>query len=75
MSWAGLNDLNRGAGQSRFLLGGSSMSKEQNLVFTDHVDRDLYIGSQARDRALNAAIVQADISQSFKEFLEIFDLP
>jgi hypothetical protein len=59
--------------QSRFLLGGNSMSKEQSLILADRLDRDLYTDSQTRERALNAAIVQADISESFEEFLEIFD--
>ena len=47
---------------------------DQNTYFTaDHFDRDLYTSSRTRERALNAAIIQADISKSFEEYLEIFD--
>jgi hypothetical protein len=49
------------------------MNKEQDFVSINHLDRDLYTRSQSRERALNAAIVQADISQSFEEYLEVFD--
>jgi hypothetical protein len=36
-------------------------------------DRDLYTSSRTRERALNSAIVQANINESFEEYLEIFD--
>jgi hypothetical protein len=36
-------------------------------------DRDLYTTSQMRERALNAAILRADIAQSYEEYLTIFD--
>jgi hypothetical protein len=49
------------------------MTKEQSFVFTDRVDRELFTSSQTRERALNAAIVQASISESFEAYLEIFD--
>ena len=49
------------------------MTNELSFVFADHFDRDLYTSSQTRERALNAAIVRADISESFEEYLEIFD--
>jgi hypothetical protein len=49
------------------------MTKEQSFVSADHIDLDPFISSQARERALNAAIVQANISESFEEYLEIFD--
>jgi len=49
------------------------MTKEQGFVSADHIDLDRFIGSQTRERALNAAIVQANISQSFEEYLGIFD--
>ena len=49
------------------------MNREQDFVSGAHFDRDLYTSSQSRERALNAAIVQADISQSFEEYFEIFD--
>jgi len=49
------------------------MTKEQSFVFADHVDRDPFTNSQTQERALNAAIVQANISESFEEYIEIFD--
>ena len=39
---------------------------------TDH-DHDPYASSHAGERALNRAIVTAEISRSFEEYLEIFD--
>jgi hypothetical protein len=49
------------------------MNHEQNFVSAHHCDRDLYASSQTRERALNAAILNAEISKSFEEYLEIFD--
>jgi hypothetical protein len=49
------------------------MTKEQGFVYADRIDRDPYTSSQTRERALNTAIVQANISESFEEYLEIFD--
>jgi len=49
------------------------MTKEQSFISADHVDLDPFMSSQTRERALNAAIVQADISESFEEYLDIFD--
>jgi hypothetical protein len=43
------------------------------LVSTDHLDADRYTSSQRLERALNQAIVQAEISESYEEYLEIFD--
>jgi hypothetical protein len=40
---------------------------------SDDLDRDRYIRSQMKERALNAAIVKADIEQGFEEYLAIFD--
>ena len=48
-----------------------SFSKENSK--SDDLDRDLYIRSQMKERALNAAIVKADIEQGFEEYLAIFD--
>src|SRR5258707_8886769 len=48
-------------------------SGNSDFVHTDHFHRDLYTSSQTRERALNAAIVQANISESFEEHLGIFD--
>src|SRR5216684_964325 len=50
-----------------------SMNTEHNFCSREHFDRDLYTSSQNQERVLNAAIVKADISESFEEFLEIFD--
>jgi len=53
------------------------MSKKQsfsNEHFTsDPLRRDLYISSQIKERALNAAIVEADIEQGYEKYLAIFD--
>ncbi len=49
------------------------MANELSIVPTHSLDHDLYVGSQARERALNAAIIQTNISESFEEYLEIFD--
>ena len=49
------------------------MANELSFVSAGHFDRDLYRWSQTRERVLNAAIVQADISESFEEYLKIFD--
>jgi hypothetical protein len=49
------------------------MTKEPSFVAGDYSDRDLYTSSRTRERALNSAIVQADINRSFEEYLEIFD--
>ena len=39
----------------------------------DPIYRDTYASSQSRERALNAAIAQADISEGYEQFLQIFD--
>ena len=39
----------------------------------DPLDRDLYTTSQMRERALNAAIVEADVEQGYEKYLAIFD--
>ena len=49
------------------------MSKEQNFVSTEyldcnHFDGDLYANTQLRERALNAAIAGAEISEGFEEY-------
>jgi hypothetical protein len=53
------------------------MSNKQNFS-TEHfegdaLDRHLYTSSQMRERALNAAIVDADIEQGYEKYLAIFD--
>jgi len=49
------------------------MSNEVSFISTDSLDHDPYTCSQTRERTLNAAIIWANISDSFEEFLEIFD--
>jgi hypothetical protein len=49
------------------------MVYESTVVSVDHSNHGLYANSQLRERALNAAIVQADISRSFEEYLDIFN--
>ena len=56
---------------------GTPMSKQQSFVSTafdrNHFYGDLYANTQLRERALNAAIAGADISESFEDYLAIFD--
>ena len=47
--------------------------EEHSFVAGDYSDRDLYVSSRTQERALNSAIVRAEISESFEEYLEIFD--
>jgi hypothetical protein len=49
------------------------MTKEQSFVSADHIDLDPFKSSQTRERTLNAAIAQANISETFEEYLAIFD--
>jgi len=49
------------------------MTKEHSFVAGDYSDRDLYASSRTQERALNSAIVRAEISESFEEYLEIFE--
>ena len=48
------------------------MSTQSSFFSTDH-DDDHYATSHAGERALNRAIVTAEISRSYEEYLEIFD--
>ena len=52
---------------------GISMSDQHTFVSPDHFHPDPYTRSQMAERSLNAAIVQAEISRSFEEYLEIFE--
>jgi hypothetical protein len=54
-------------------LTGVAMANELSITSTSTLDHDIYTSSQARERTLNAAIIQASISESFEEYLEIFD--
>ena len=49
------------------------MINELSFVSTVNLADDPYTSSQAQEHALNAAILQADISESFEECLAIFD--
>src|SRR6266705_4778005 len=49
------------------------MTHELSFISTDNLAHDSYIGSQVRERALNAAVMRADISESFEEYLENLD--
>src|SRR5215467_11895135 len=48
------------------------MSIQRNFLSADQ-DDDAFASSHAGERALNRAIVTAEISRSFEEYLEIFD--
>ena len=48
------------------------MSIQRSFFTADH-DDDAFASSHAGERALNRAIVTAEISRSFEEYLEIFD--
>ena len=50
------------------------MSNKPRLLSVVQFDRDPYASSRARERDLNAAIIQAEISDSFEQYLEIFDV-
>ena len=52
---------------------GGDSDKKESFVPAEPFDRDLYPSSQTREDALNAAIVQANINESFEEHLGIFD--
>ena len=49
------------------------MSDQHTFVSPYHFHPDPYSRSQMAERILNAAIVQAEISRSFEEYLEIFE--
>jgi hypothetical protein len=49
------------------------MSDRHSFVSPDHFHSDPYTTSQTVERILNAAILNAEISRSFEEYLEIFD--
>src|SRR4029077_1443120 len=48
------------------------MSMQSSFFPTDH-DESLFASSHAGERALNRAMVTAEISRSFEEYVEIFD--
>jgi hypothetical protein len=49
------------------------MSHQNTFVPADQFHADPYTQSRNTERTLNAAIVHADISRSYEEYLEIFD--
>ena len=49
------------------------MINQHSFASADRFDRDVYTNSKTGERLLNAAIVQAKISEGFEEHLEIFD--
>jgi hypothetical protein len=49
------------------------MIDEHNLVTVGRFDGDAYESSQAAEQNLNAAILRAEITRSYEEFLEIFE--
>jgi hypothetical protein len=49
------------------------MTNELSFISTDKLDHDPYTRSQTRERTLNTAIIQANISESYEAYLEIFD--
>lgn len=49
------------------------MNSQHSFVSADQYHPDPYAQSRTAERALNEAIVHADISRSYEEYLEIFD--
>jgi hypothetical protein len=49
------------------------MSNQRGFISADQFQPDRYIQSRTAERTLNAAILHADISRSYEEYLEIFD--
>src|ERR1700685_4080926 len=50
-----------------------SMNNQHGFISADQFRPDPYTQSRNAERTLNAAIVNADISRSYEEYLEIFD--
>jgi hypothetical protein len=49
------------------------MSNQHGFISADQFHPDPYTRSRSAERTLNAAIVDADISRSYEQYLEIFD--
>ncbi len=49
------------------------MNNQHGFISADQFHPDPYTQSRNAERTLNAAIVHADISRSYEEYLEIFD--
>src|SRR5579863_4960652 len=59
--------------RARPRLRGISMNNQHGFISADQFHPDPYTQSRNAERTLNAAIVHADISRSYEEYLEIFD--
>jgi hypothetical protein len=53
---------------------GPSMTKSHTFPVPGQIDRDPHTKLSVQERILNEAIVRADISAGFEEYLEIFDV-
>ena len=49
------------------------MDNKQSMTVADYGGRDQYATCQAREKALNEAILEANISENFERYLELFD--
>ena len=49
------------------------MSDERSFISADQSQADRYTQSRTAERTLNAAIVHADITRSYEQYLQIFD--
>ena len=49
------------------------MNNKDSSILADHSGHDQYTSCQAREHALNAAILRADIGENFEQYLDIFD--
>jgi len=49
------------------------MSDQRGFISADQFQPDRYTQSRTAERTLNAAIVHADITRSYEEYLEIFE--
>jgi hypothetical protein len=54
-------------------LTGVVMTNELSIVPPHTLDHDLYASFQAQERALNTAILEANIGENYEKYLEIFD--
>ena len=60
-------------GRVRPRLRRISMSDQRGFISADQFQPDRYTQSRTAERTLNAAIVHADITRSYEEYLEIFE--
>src|ERR1700719_1171986 len=57
----------------RLRLRRISMSDQRGFISADQFQPDPHTQSRTAERTLNAALVHADITRSYEEYLEIFD--